>query len=92
MAGKLCRTLLVLFGGVYLVAFLLYLVGTFGLFGSAQGPLAGVFLIPLGLPWNLAIDRIFPESLWPSMAALAPALNLLLIRTLCRRLHGAKQP
>lgn len=84
MAGKLCRGLLYGFGALYLVAFLLYLVGTFGLFGSTQGPLAGVFLVPLGLPWNLVIDRLFPEAIWPWMAALTPALNLSLIWLICR--------
>lgn len=84
MAGKLCRWLLYLFGGLHLAAFLLYMVGTFGLFGSTQGPLAGVFLIPMGLPWNLLADRLLPESLWPWMGALAPALNLALIWLICR--------
>ena len=74
-------------GGLYLVAFLLYLVSTFGLFGSTQGPLAGVFLVPLGLPWNLLIDRLFPEPLWPWMAGLAPFVNLLLIWLICRLIH-----
>ena len=39
-------------------------MGTFGLFGTERDPLAGVFLLPLGLPWVLAID-LFPEPLWP---------------------------
>lgn len=80
---------LYVFGGLYLVALVLYLVGTFGLFGSAQGPLAGVFPVPLGLPWTLLIDRRFPEPLWPRMAALTPSLNLGLIWSVCRVLRGA---
>lgn len=90
MVGKLCRGLLYVFGVLYLVAFALYLVGAFGLFGSTQGPLAGVFLVPLGLPWNLLIDRLFPEPLWPWMAALAPFVNLLLIWLICRLIHRKK--
>lgn len=87
MAGMLCRGLLWVFGGLYLVAVLLYLVGTFGLLGSPQGPLSGVFLVPLGLPWSLMVDRLFPEPLWPWMATLAPALNLALIWLICRIMH-----
>jgi hypothetical protein len=60
------------------VAFALYLVGTYGWFGSPQGPLAGVFLVPLGLPWILWLDVL------PSAAIAAPALNLGLLWGLCR--------
>jgi hypothetical protein len=49
-------------------------IGTFGLLGSERGPLAGVFLVPLGLPWNLLIDA-FPEPWWPWLAAAAPLIN-----------------
>ena len=87
MTRKLCSGLFYLFAGLYLVAFLLFLIGTFGLFGSAQGPLAGVFLVPLGLPWALWIDRLFPEPLWPWVAALAPSVNLVLIRLICSLTH-----
>lgn len=87
MLRKLCSAVVVLCTGFYLVAFVLFLIGTFGLFGSAQGPLAGVFLIPLGLPWTLLIDRLFPEPLWPWVAAVAPAVNLVLIRLVCRLIH-----
>jgi hypothetical protein len=91
MVGKLCRGRLYVFGVLYVVAFALYLVGTLGLFGSPQGPLAGVFPVPLGLPWNLLIDRLFPEPLWPWMAALAPFVNLSLIWLICRLIHR-KEP
>ncbi len=90
MVGKLCRGLIYVFGVLYLMAFALYLVGTFGLFGSTQGPLAGVFLVPLGLPWNLLIDRLFPELLWLWMAALAPFVTLSLIWLICRLIHRKK--
>jgi hypothetical protein len=81
---EICRIVFYLFAGLYLAALLLYLVAAFGLFGSTQGPLAGVFLVPLGLPWTLWIDRLFPETAWPWAAALAPLLNLGLIRLICR--------
>jgi hypothetical protein len=38
---------------LYAAAFALFMVGTFGWFGQDQDPLSGVFLILLGLPWNL---------------------------------------
>jgi hypothetical protein len=40
------------FALLYVLALGLFVVGTFGLFGSPSGPLADVFLMPLGLPWN----------------------------------------
>lgn len=72
------------FAILYALAFSLFLIGTNGWFGSPQGPLAGVFLVPLGLPWNLWLDGL-PESLRPGAAVAAPALNLLLLWGLCRR-------
>lgn len=71
------------FALLYLVALGLYAIGSFGLFGSPQGPLAGVFLVPLGLPWNLMLDGA-PEAALPWLGALAPLANLGLIAVLCR--------
>ncbi|SHG76462.1 hypothetical protein [Marivita hallyeonensis] len=68
----------------YLAALILLLIGTFGLFGQDRDPLAGVFLMPLGLPWVLWMDDL-PEPLLPWAAALAPVINLALIAALCRR-------
>jgi hypothetical protein len=69
--------------GLYILALALFGVGTFGLFGSETGPLAGVFLVPLGLPWNMMLD-VFPEPALPWLAASAPLANLLLIFAICR--------
>lgn len=76
---------LVVYGltALYLVALALFLVGTFGLFGQTSDPLAGVFLIPLGLPWNMLSDHI-GEPFKPVFAALAPVINILILRVLCR--------
>lgn len=74
------------FAGLYLVALALFAIGTLGLFGSPRGPLAGVFLMPLGLPWNRLVD-LAPERAWPWLAALSPALNLILLGLLCRLLR-----
>lgn len=80
---RACRIALGGFALLYLVALVLYAIGSFGLFGSPQGPLAGVFLVPLGLPWNLMLDGA-PEAALPWLGALAPLANLGLIAVLCR--------
>jgi hypothetical protein len=81
---RLCTVSLVAFAALYMLALALFAVGTFGLFGARTGPLSGVFLIPLGLPWNRLID-VFPEPSWPWLAAAAPAVNLVLLGLVCRR-------
>ncbi|TNF63319.1 MAG: hypothetical protein EP307_05310 [Rhodobacteraceae bacterium] len=82
MSGA-CRSILVVFGLLWLLALGLFLVGAFGLFGAERDPLSAVFLIPLGLPWIYLIDHL-PEMLWPWAAALAPGVNLAILVTLCR--------
>ena len=77
-----CSLVVIAFSVLYALAVGLFMIGTFGLFGSPSGPLAGVFLVPLGLPWNLVLD-VFPEPLWPTLAALAPALNLIILVLIC---------
>jgi hypothetical protein len=72
------------FGLLWLMALALFIVGTFGLFGSPSGRLAGVFLIPLGLPWGLALAGL-PEQLLPWAGALAPGINLAILIWLARR-------
>lgn len=71
---------------VFVVALFLFLVGTFGWFGSPQDPLAGVFLVPLGLPWNLLTDGV-PDPFRIILAAAAPLLNLVILKVLCARFH-----
>jgi len=68
---------------LYLVALVLFAVGAFGLFGAGPDPLAGVFLVPLGLPWIRFVD-LFPEPLWPWLAALTPLLNISIFYSLHR--------
>lgn len=87
--AKICKILTWAFGLLYLAALAGLAIGTFGLFGQAPDPMAGVFLIPLGLPWNRFIDG-FPEHLWPLLAALAPAVNLALLILICRAFRNRK--
>lgn len=63
----------------YLAALALFLVGTFGLFGQEADPLSGIFLLPLGFPWFL-IGDVFADSVKPWIAALAPLVNLAIIK------------
>ncbi len=86
-----CQWVVRIVGVLYLFALALLLIGTFGLFGQERDPLAGVFLMPLGLPWVLWLDG-FPEALLPWLAAFAPVLNLAILTLLCRFLHGGKAP
>lgn len=79
----MCKWILVIFGALYVIALALLIIGTFGLFGQEQDPLSGVFLLPLGLPWNLLLDG-FSDTLKPWFAALAPLVNLLILTGLCR--------
>lgn len=83
--SRFCRWVVVVFALLYGVALALFAIGALGLFGSERDPLAGVFLIPLGLPWNLLSDPL-PEALYPWLGAGAPLLNLLLLGVLCRYL------
>lgn len=80
---RICKVILVVFLVLWLIALTLFLVGTIGLFGSERDPLAGVFLVPLGLPWNRATD-VFPEQLWPWLAALTPLVNAAALAVACR--------
>ncbi len=63
-----------IFLSFYVVAVFLMLVGTFGWFGQEEDPLSAVFLMPLGLPWNLLADKIGLANAW--VALLSPAANL----------------
>ena len=72
-----------IFLGLYGLAFLLFLIGTFGWFGQAKDPLSGVFLMPLGLPWNLLLDKVGAPGLPTGL--LSPAINLGILYWLSRR-------
>ena len=88
---RACSPVVIVFAILYALAFGLFIVGRFGLFGSPSGPLAGIFLMPLGLPWNRMLD-VFPEPLWPTLAILAPALNLVILVLICRWAASRRAP
>ncbi|WP_188641337.1 hypothetical protein [Blastomonas marina] len=77
------KIVVILFAALYAIALALLAVGTFGWFGQEQDPLSGLFLIPLGLPWNLLADKIGLGG--PASAILAPAINLAILYWLWKR-------
>lgn len=89
---KLCRTLLGGFTTLYVLALASLIAGTFGLFGTEPDPLSGIFLIPLGMPWVNWLTG-FPAALLPWVGAVAPLINLAILRFICRlvgRLFGRR--
>ena len=84
-----CKWVLRIFLVLYLVALVLLLIGTFGLFGQERDPLAGVFLVPLGLPWVAWMDGL-PDALLPWVGIFAPLINLAVLAFLCRGFASLK--
>lgn len=78
----ICRWVLSVFAIAYLAALALLAIGTFGLFGQPLTPLSGVYLLPLGLPWNLLLDRV-PAPLLRWLVVLSPILNFLFLWVIC---------
>ncbi|QNE03929.1 hypothetical protein [Croceicoccus marinus] len=72
-----------IFVALYAAALFIFLVGAFGWFGQEKDPLSAVFLMPLGLPWNLIGDRIGRAS--AALALLAPAINAAILFGLWKR-------
>lgn len=80
----ICRLLLGLLVLAWVAAVVVFLVALFGLFDQPQDPLGAVFLLPLGLPWNLLL-RGAPGPTLPWLFAAAPLVNIALLYWLCRR-------
>ncbi len=77
------RWVLWIFTALYVIALLLLLIGTLGLFGQEEDPLSAVFLLPLGLPWNVLADKIGIPGTIATIAA--PALNAAILYWLWKR-------
>lgn len=71
-----------IFLALYILALVTLTIGTFGWFGQENDPLSAVFLMPLGLPWNLLADRAGLGSL--AGAVLAPGVNLAILGFLAK--------
>ena len=74
----------IVFVTLYAIALALLAIGTFGWFGQEKDPLSGVFLLPLGLPWNLLLDRVLGID-GPLVAILSPAVNAGILYWLWKR-------
>ena len=74
--GLGCRIGPCLFALLYVLALGLLAYGTWG---PDPDPLSGIFLLPLGLPWNLL-------PLGTAWAVLSPAITLALLALLCRQM------
>jgi len=70
------------FAWFYLFVLAVLAVSRLDLFGFAPLPLAGAFLVVLGLPWTL-FAAWFPDNLQPWVAAAAPAINWIILGFLC---------
>jgi hypothetical protein len=80
-----CSWVVKVFILAYVVALVLFLVGIFGWFGSPKGPLVGVFLVPLGLPWNQLLGSA-PDTFRPWLAVATPLANIAILKAICARL------
>jgi hypothetical protein len=89
MVQALCKWIILLFAGLYLLALVIFVVGVFGLFGQDKDPLSAVYLVPLGLPWVLFFDGM-PEMSLPWLGALAPLLNIVTLAALCGVIKGRR--
>ena len=69
---------------LYAAALFIWAVGTFGWFGQERDPLSAVFLVPLGLPWTIFAGGA-PDAALPWIGALAPLLNIAILRWLAGR-------
>ncbi|ODT13819.1 MAG: hypothetical protein ABS35_36760 [Kaistia sp. SCN 65-12] len=72
------------FGLLYLATLAYAAVSATGWFDFAPAPLAGVFLVVIGLPWTLAAAW-FPDQWQPFVAAAAPLVTLVLLWAYCHR-------
>lgn len=71
------------FVGLYALALLLLAIGTMGWFGQERDPLSAVFLLPLGLPWNVLADKIGING--TAATLVAPAINAGILYWLWKR-------
>lgn len=81
---RLCRLVVRAFLWLYIAALVISGISLVDPFGMLPRPLAGVLLIVLGFPWSiLTATAWFPDEWQPVAAALAPAVNWLLLGFLC---------
>jgi hypothetical protein len=84
MAVTICRTVVIGITALYLFALGYFAIAGFGLFGQEPNPMAGVFLLPLGLPWSLLLTGL-PETVQPWALVAVPLINIAFFTVMCRR-------
>ena len=72
-----------IFVALYILALILLGASTYGWFGQQEDPLGGVFLLPLGLPWNFIADKIGIQGV--AVLLLAPLINAGILYWLWKR-------
>tara|TARA_E500000305_G_scaffold103620_1_gene99269 strand:+ start:295 stop:531 length:237 start_codon:yes stop_codon:yes gene_type:complete len=72
-----------IFTALYALALLALGAGTYGWLGTEQDPLSGVFLLPLGLPWNILADKAGLEGTGVMIAA--PGITAAILYWLWKR-------
>lgn len=77
------RWVFLIFCGLYAVALALLAIGTFGLFGQPKDPVSGVFLLPLGVPWNNLLSAAGLGEV--ASMIVAPAINAAILFGLWKR-------
>lgn len=88
--SRVCRVLLAVLAVAYAAALALLTIGSFGLFGQERDPLAGVYLVILGLPWNRMLQP-FPDASLPWLTAASPAINIGIVWLICRLVARSKR-
>lgn len=78
----LCRLTVSAFGWAYLAILALEVLARYDPFDIVPKPLIGVSLIVIGLPWTLS-SMWFNEGVQYLVAAIAPAINWLILGFLC---------
>lgn len=76
-AARLLTRAVWIFLGLYALALMFFLVFEFGLVGVEKAPMAGIFLILLGVPW-LQLAGV-PDIVPAGFAVVAPVGNLVLL-------------
>lgn len=84
MGRRICRLTANAYLALALAAMAILLVGTYGLFGQDRDPLAGVYVVVLGMPWVRFAD-LGPEAACPWFALATPLVNVAILRALCAR-------
>lgn len=82
LRDRLCRLTVSTFGWVYLAILALEVLARYDPFNLVPKPLIGVSLIVIGLPWTLS-STWFQEGVQYLVAAIAPAINWLILGFLC---------